>query len=330
MGLIGSVKSSLLTLQKLIDYDFDIVGVWGFETDDVKNVSGYCKLYDCANLHGVKYYSFNRINRAETKQEIVNACPDILFIVGLSQLVDDEIIKFPRYGCVGFHPTKLPRGRGRAPIAWLVMNEQEGAATFFKIEHGVDSGAIYIQKPFVIDDSDDAAEVERKLYIAMELALDSWLPKLKKGHIELTAQNENEATYYAKRAPFDGVIDWYRASMEVDCLVRATSKPHPGAFSFFGDYKIIIWKSSFTDIGFPLGVVGRVVALTSDGFPVVQCGSGYLIVESYDCCDNNSELVHKKLFVGARLGYYEQVEIYKMRNELSRLKEIVEKLVDER
>lgn len=73
-----------------------------------------------------------KINSNDIKEQIRKSSVDILFVVGLSQLIDEDIIRMPRFGCVGFHPTKLPKGRGRAPMAWLILDRGEGAATFLK------------------------------------------------------------------------------------------------------------------------------------------------------------------------------------------------------
>ena len=157
VGVIGSVGSSLLTLQKLVEYSFNIVGVWGYEPHSTLNVSGYCSMRKLAEDNKISYYPFVKINSNDIKEQIRKSSVDILFVVGLSQLIDEDIIRMPRFGCVGFHPTKLPKGRGRAPMAWLILDRGEGAATFFKIDTKADEGDIFVQEPFCIDDKDDAS-----------------------------------------------------------------------------------------------------------------------------------------------------------------------------
>lgn len=327
VGLIGSVGSSLITLEKLVQFHFDVVGVWGYEPTDVKNVSGYCSLREFANRNHLSYYPFEKVNEIVVKNEIKSACPDILFIVGLSQLVDSDIVRLPRFGCVGFHPTKLPKGRGRAPLAWLVLREKEGAATFFKIEESADSGLIYVQEPFDISEDDDAFSVVEKLEKAMKIALDSWLPRLQEGDLSGQKQDKNEVTRYAKRTPLDGCINWFDEARKIDRLIKATSHPHPGAYCFWRDWKILIWKSNWHETGFPEGVVGRVVDLYN-GHPVVQAGKGYLEIIEYEVSGDDEVL--EKLFVGNRLGYYEQLEIFKLKREVRYLKDQLNQLLNEK
>ncbi len=320
IGLIGSVSSSLITLQKLIEYRFDIVGVWGYEPQSSKNVSDLTSLKELSLSNNLSYHPFEKVNDSKVKEELRKAKPEMLFIIGLSQLVDDEIIQIPPKGCVGFHPTSLPRGRGRAPIAWLVLKENEGAANFFKIENDADSGDIYVQEKFEISSTDDADIVGRKSLVAIEKALDRWLPKLAKGDVSCQPQDNRKATYYARRAPLDGIIDWYNNAAVIDRLIKATSQPHPGAYTFYGDYRVVIWTSNYYHNGFPIGVVGRVVDML-DGHPVIQTGNGYVELIKYEMFDNSDNSINKELVIGSRLGYYDQYEIFKLRNEIKKIKE---------
>lgn len=324
VGLVGSVGSSMLTLQKLFEYNFDIVGVWGYEPESTKNVSGFCSLRQFSETNSLPYYPFVKINDEIHKKQIKEAAPELLFIVGLSQLVDRDIIEIPKYGCVGFHPTKLPHGRGRAPLAWLVLNEKEGAATFFNIDEGADSGDIYVQETYSIDDDDDVTSICVKLDQSIIKALDKWLPTIGNEKPIGVPQKESEATYYARRAPLDGFLDMSQPASVLDRIVKAAATPHPGAFSFYDDYKVIIWKSKYYAEGFPSGVIGRVVDFVRSN-PVIQTGNGFLEILEYEMYDYQDQKVDKKLVVGSRLGYYDQYEIFKLRNEIKEIKKLIKK-----
>ena len=324
VGLVGSVSSSLLTLRKLFEYNFDIVGVWGYEPSSTHNVSDYCSLREFSEEHGLSFHPFVRINDTLTKKEIKFADPELLFVVGLSQMVDNDIMGIPKYGCVGFHPTKLPRGRGRAPLAWLILNENEGAATFFKIDSEADSGDIYVQESFLVEENDDACSLVEKLSCCILRALDNWLPTLLENCPIGVKQDKSEATTYARRAPLDGFIDWFRPAKEIHKLIRAASRPFPGAYSFYDDYKVVIWKSRYYQTGFPIGVIGRVVDF-NDGHPVIQTGNGYIELLEYEIQDIQETLAIKDVVIGSRLGYYEQYEIFRLRNEIKDIKRAIEK-----
>jgi methionyl-tRNA formyltransferase len=118
IGLIGGVKSSALALHKMSEYGLDIVEVFGYKPKTPELVSGYYDLESLCLDKSISFTSFVRINEHVEKIQSLNL--DFLLVVGISQLVSEHIINAPRLGAIGFHPTKLPKGRGRAPIAWLV------------------------------------------------------------------------------------------------------------------------------------------------------------------------------------------------------------------
>ena len=325
IGLIGSVGSSYRILEDLLAHGMDLSAVWGYEPASVRNVSGYRGLSGISERNGIPYHAFERVNGTEVKEQVRRSGVELLFVVGLSQLVDGELLAIPRYGCVGFHPTRLPQGRGRAPLAWLVLECKGGAATFFKLTEEADDGDIYAQEPFEVDVDDDAESVEAKVCRAIDAALDRWLPELKRGILRGTPQDEGEACAYGRRAPLDGCVDWGESAYEIDRLVKAATRPHPGAFTFQGDAKVVLWKTRCHDMGFPKGVVGRVVAY-KDGNPVVQAGEGYVEIVDCQSFDMDDKMVDLKLVVGSRLGYYDQYEIFKLRNEIKRIRQQIEAL----
>lgn len=322
VGLIGSVRSSFLTLKKLYEHSFEIVKVWGYEPESIKNVSGYCNMRSFCFEKDLCYQPILKVTEDVNCSEIKEL--DILFVVGFSQLIPEAIIQSPRLGCVGFHPTRLPQGRGRAPMAWLVLQQSlDAAATFFKIDEGVDSGDVFVQEPFFKCSTDDVESLEEKLYVAMESALDKWLPKLKEGDFSASTQINEDATYFARRAPLDGFIDWGSTAADIDLLIKASTFPHPGAYSFYRDKKIRILKSTYLG-HYPVeGVVGRIIDCVESGI-VVQCLNGCVLLHSV--IDENGDEV--SIPVGARLGYYEQYEIYKLKSEMKLIKEKLDKLYE--
>lgn len=243
IALAGSVTSSFTTLQMLVKHNLNVVGVLGYEPDDPLPVSGYVNMKEYCILNDIPYHPFKKINSKNTTEILTELSPDIFFVVGLSQLVPTEILNIAKLGNIGFHPTLLPRGRGRAPIAWLIFEEKYGAANFFLMGEGTDDGPVFVQKPFNVESSDNATTIEQKIINSIELALDEWLPQLKNGLWSPVPQDESLATYYAKRTPEDGWINWTDSSINIDKLIRASFKPHPGAYTFLNQQKLIVFKT---------------------------------------------------------------------------------------
>lgn len=318
--VIGSVGSSRLTLLKLVEKGFNVIGVFGLELDDVSSVSGYFSMENICIEHDINYYPFKKI--IDQEDVIKELSPDIIFAVGISQLISKEILNIPSKGTVGFHPTLLPEGRGRAPLAWLVLKSRHGAASFFEISDGIDDGPIFVQEKFEINSKDDASSIEIKMNKAIETSLDRWLPSLKSGQWEPIEQDNKQASEFGKRNPIDGIIDWSESALSIDRLVKATTKPHPGAYSFVGENKLLIWKCSIEDKEPIEGVVGRILKIReADKALLVQTGEGLLWIEDYSFDNSNKEDIKKMNFrIGQKIGYSIQHEIYKLKNEVEFLK----------
>lgn len=320
--LAGSVGSSRLTLQTLLRHQANVVGVLELVPDDPTAVSGFARLNDVAAEANVPCIGFQKLNEPYIIEQVREWRPDLLFVIGLSQLVKAELLAVPKLASVGFHPTLLPRGRGRAPVAWLVHDATPGAANFFVMDEGADSGPILVQEPFDVRSTDDAASVTASLEQAIVRALDRWLPKLLAGEWNPQPQDDTAATYHGKRAPEDGWIDWNKSAREIDALVRATSRPHPGAFTFLKDRKLLVWRSELDSTTPFRGVIGRVLLTDSQRGALVQTGDGLIWLREV-AWDDGDISKPPKLAVGQRLGYVVEDEISQLKARIVELEKLI-------
>jgi methionyl-tRNA formyltransferase len=308
--VIGAVQTTAVTIEKLVEHNFNIVGVLGQEPKNKARVSGLADLAGIAAKHNLDYRGFKLINHEKHVEWATNKKPDIIFAVGFSQLLHDVWLQMPTLGCIGFHPTKLPKGRGRAPIAWITLEQQMGSASFFLMGKGADDGPIFSQSLFEVEENDDAGSVEEKIRIHIHKALDNWLPELKKGHWNPEPQDHALASWYGKRAPEDGWINWNNTANYLNRLIKASSKPHPGAYTYFKDSKIIIWKSELENDLQIKGVVGRVLLTDEEKGHLIQCGEGLLWIQQLELETETN------LKVGDKLGYNIEDELYKIKKRL--------------
>ena len=311
--VIGGVESTAITIKALHRHQFEIVGVLGHEPARTSNVSGWTDLKQfCADQH-ISYRPFIRINDDDHQQWASSSKIDIIFAVGLSQLLQPNWNNLARLGCIGFHPTFLPKGRGRTPMAWLILEQAMGAATYFLLGESTDDGAIFVQEPFSIHTDDDAESAYKKLYRAMNLALDRWLPQLLHGSWDPTPQDESMATWHGIRRPEDGLINWNQSASKIDRLIKATTRPHPGAYTFTDREKLCIYKSTI-EKSLPInGSVGRILLVKEEKL-LIQCGAGLLWI--YD-------IEPKKHFrVGQKLGLNLEEEIIELWKKLGEQSEL--------
>ena len=319
IAVIGGVTSTRLLIEKLHQHQFEDVHVFGYTPANTENVSGWVDLSDLADRNG---YSFTHFARISDCTAIISQLePELLFAVGLSQLIPDSILSVPRLGSVGFHPTALPKGRGRAPIAWLVLEQMDGAATFFSLREGVDDGPIFVQEPFKVNSEDTAATVEAKVLLAEGNALDRWLPQLAAGSMAAIEQDHTMATWYGRRTPEDGWINWHESAETLLRLISASTHPHPGAYTFRLDKKIYIFAAHLEKNHPELGVAGRILRVEKSGAFTVQCGERQVITVSE--WEASSDWSPK---VGELLGYYVEAEINNLRQAYNNLEEKVKEL----
>jgi methionyl-tRNA formyltransferase len=313
--LIGAVRSTEATLERLIAHGMNVVGVFGYRAPDVSSVSGYADLEPAARAVGIPFHGFRSVNDAKVIDAVRALDADLLFVVGLSQLVGAPLMQCARNGAVGYHPTALPEGRGRAPIAWMVLERRAGASTFFQLTTGADEGCILVQRGFEVSEDDDAGAVERKVLATLREALDAWLPRLKAGEWRPVPQQDALATHYGRRTPEDGLIDWHTPALAIDRLVKASSRPHPGAFTYRAGEKLLVWRSR-RERGLRVrGVTGRILRLADDGAALVQTGRGLLwLLECETAAD-----ARPVLKVGEKLGFDVQIELHAMLGRLARL-----------
>lgn len=285
--LAGSVSFSRVTLLSLLRHNANVVGALGLAESKSANVSDYARLDDL----GAPYRDFTAINDTEVVEQVRAWKPDVLFVVGLSQLVKEPLLSMATLGPVGFHPTPLPKGRGRAPIAWLTYDGTPGAATFFIMENDADSGPIFVQEPFDVAKDAYAMDVIIAARRAIERALDRWLPRLIAGEWNPAPQDHSQASFFGVRRPEDGWIDWRDSATEIQRLVRTASKPYPGAFTHLKGEKVVIWRAE-VDTSPYRGVAGRVLD-TANGV-LVQTGDGLLRITEVE--------TEAKISVGVKLG----------------------------
>ena len=324
--LAGSVHSSYLTLQALLRHRMRVAGVLGLASEHSAGVSGFTRMDALAGEAGIPYSDFEDLNAPAVAETVRGWSPDVFFIVGLSQMVKKELLSIPRLGCVGFHPTRLPEGRGRAPVAWMALEGRSGAATFFKMNERADAGAILVQEPFPVTDADYSADVERKLEAAMDgraRPLASAVEERANGRP--CPRTTSKATYYGKRTPEDGAIRWDEPAEKIQALVRAASHPYPGAFTFVEGRKLIVWRAE-VETGLPFhGVTGRIVHHDkSKGF-LVQTGGGLLWLTEVEF-ENAAGGEPPKLRIGSLLGHDPESEWYALHNRIQALEARIREL----
>lgn len=259
-------------LQVLTDAGYDVQAVFT-HTDDSGENNFFSSVAHLGAELELPVYAPEDVNHPLWVDRIRQLQPDMIFSYYYRNLLSYEILSLAPQGCFNLHGSLLPRYRGRAPISWVLVNgESETGATLHKMVKRPDAGDIVGQRKVAIAADDTALTLHKKVLEAAQELLKEELPKLKNGTATFTAQNEAEASYFGRRTAADGEILWHKSAQEINNLVRAVTEPYPGAFSYIGQRKLIIWRSRVLDIQHDkqLGTVLSASPLT------IACGKGVL------------------------------------------------------
>ncbi len=215
-------------------------------------------------------------NDSDLTQWIARRAPDVIYCFGWPNLLSKDIFGIPRIGTIGYHPTALPKNRGRHPIIWsLALGLTSTGSTFFFIDEGIDSGDILSQVELSISIQDNAESLYDKLInIALE-QITEFSQQLITHQYNRLPQEHSEATYWRKRTAKDGVIDWRMTATAINNLVRALSRPYPGAICTYNSSNYKIWKSNIIEFVDNSTEPGKVLKNTRDNF-TVKCGENAL------------------------------------------------------
>jgi methionyl-tRNA formyltransferase len=262
------------------------------------NVSGYKSFDDLSKKYSVPLYYAKKytLNDPADISFFKKEKFDLLIQGGWQRLFPAEVIDTLKIGAVGVHGSSdfLPKGRGRSPINWsLIEGKKRFIIQYFLIKSGIDDGDIFHYEKFDINEWDDCRTLYYKNSVITKKVLLEWIPRLLVGKFSVKPQT-GLPTYYPKRTPEDGLIVWSKTVFEIYNLIRALTKPYPGAFSYLNGKKIIIWKSQpfDTKIDYENSVEGEIVEIFDDGNFLINCNSGLLLVTNYK----------GKIFQGGILG----------------------------
>lgn len=182
------------------------------------------------------------VNENHVSAAIRAADVDWLFIVGWSQIAGRTVLDAPRRGALGIHPTLLPEGRGRAAIPWAILKGLTmTGVTLFRLDEGIDTGPILEQVMILVEDRENAGSLYAKVCSAHREVIRRAFPLLESGEATFRQQDDSQATMWPQRTPEDGRIDSRMTVREIDRLVRAVTRPYPGAFIEDGKTLVRIW-----------------------------------------------------------------------------------------
>jgi len=216
--------------------------------DDPHENRWYKTPAEAAAEHGfrVVYAEDLRPDGAEKLAE--SLAPDLLLSVFYRDLLPDGVLRAARLAALNLHPSLLPAYRGRAPLNWALVNgERETGVTLHHMVAKADAGDIVAQRKIAIEPRETALSLYLKIEQAGIEILAEALPLIEAGTAPRLPQDLSRSTYFGRRRPEDGRIDWSWPAERIDRLVRAVAPPWPGAFAEIEGRRVIIAQGEPVD-----------------------------------------------------------------------------------
>ena len=194
-------------------------------------------LKNIAKSKKIKYFNYTKYKKNRMKLFIKKLKPDYIFCFGWSHILDLDIIKIPSKKCIGYHPTLLPKNKGRHPIIWaIVLGLKTTGSTFFEITDKIDSGKILSQKKVKINKGETSTSLYNKLILIAKKQLELLLTRININKTLKKRKREKiNSDYWRKRNFDDGIIDFRNNSNNIIRLVNALKYPYKNASIRFKD-----------------------------------------------------------------------------------------------
>ncbi len=234
LGFVTCVQLGFSCMDAIYKVGGELQVVITLKDNKAKNKSGRVYLDGFCKNNSIDLVKIDHVNDDDVIKVIKKYNLDWLFIIGWSQIANKRLINTPKLGVLGMHPTLLPKGRGRASIPWAIIKG---------LDEGVDTGPILSQYKIPLTDSTTATELYASVNNAHVNLITDIVPKMLNESIKLKEQDNSSATEWEGRVPTDGEVDLKGSVVTAERLVRATTKPYPGAFIMVNGQKYIVWKA---------------------------------------------------------------------------------------
>lgn len=261
----------------------------------------------CAEKWGIPVFQPEKVKKPEAVDVLRKEAPDMIVVAAFGQILSQEILDLPRYGCVNVHASLLPRWRGAAPIQWAVIaGDKESGVSIMQMDAGLDTGAVLKQEKVTLSEKETAESLYDKLSAIGGRLLVETLPEIEKGTVTPVPQNDAESCYAKMLHKETGLIVWEKDAVTLERLIRGLY-PWPGTYTHLDgrNFKILradiaapeaygVRPEDFADAA-PGTILG-----TGDGKIFVQTGNGVLAVTEVQA-EGKRRMPVKDFLLGNRL-----------------------------
>jgi methionyl-tRNA formyltransferase len=198
-----------------------------------------------AQSYGLPIFQPPSLKNPQAVEQIRALSPDLIVVAAFGQILKENILRMPKFGCINVHASLLPRWRGAGPVQAAVLYDEISGVTIMKMDQGLDTGPILSQRSTPISDQMTAGMLfDRLAQIGAELLVET-LPEYVNGEIYPRPQEDAQATYAPQLRKGDGKLDFNQTAAFLARQVRAYN-PWPGSFATFDGVLLKIFKAHAT------------------------------------------------------------------------------------
>lgn len=210
----------------------------------------------------------------EAFEQLVAWKPDAIVVAAFGQILRQNVLDLPQYGCINVHASYLPRWRGAAPIQAAILNgDAYTGVSIMRMDAGIDTGPVFYQEKLDILKDDTADTLSQRLSTLGRETLLKTLPQILAGQLTAHLQNEAEATYVSMINKEDGLLSWDQSAVALERKIRAYND-WPGAYTTWKELPLKVRKAEVAAIGSTQP--GKRVLV--HGFPAIHTSEGALVL----------------------------------------------------
>jgi len=220
-----------------------------------------------------------RLRDPEAGDQLKAWAPDLIVVAAFGQILRQELLDLPAFGCVNVHASLLPRWRGAAPIqAAILHGDEQTGVTIMRMDAGIDTGPIIHQRATTIHPDETAGELSDRLASLGAELLVNTLPAYLDGELLAHPQDETQASYAPPLTKKDGLLDFNRPADALARQVRAF-QPWPGAYTYWLDQVLKIHSAYPISDGEAESLLSPGQRTVYENMPAICSSQGLLILD---------------------------------------------------
>lgn len=277
IALVGRTEVLLAAGELLLDRGYRLAAVITRPAESYYRATAedFARLAEKA---GAPFVAEGRLNGGEHARLLAES--DVVLSVNWPARIRAEVLGIPRHGFLNVHFSDLPRFRGNAGPSWAILaGDDHQGITVHRMVEELDMGPVLLRDRMALTDDMDVGDLFdwwRRRSPEMLAEAVALLEGGKAQFVEQPLAPEAGLRSYPRRGS-DALIDWTRPAGQVHRLIRASSRPFPGAFSTLeGERRLVIWRAVQFDHPGPFLAVPGQVLFGEEGDPVIACGEGCL------------------------------------------------------